>query len=120
MPDNIGHNFLMRWNKETVEERFARLTEWHEWFAWRPVRVHTWNVRDKCSIETRNIIWLENVQRRFLASQADANIGRSNSKIYMDKEDALIEKLVREENKEDREATMARFKTYMNKRTIRE
>ena len=38
----------------------------------------------------------------------------------MDKEDALIEKLVREENKEDREATMARFKTYMNKRTIRE
>ena len=66
---------------------------------------------------TKNI--RQKIQRRFLASQADANVGRSNTKIYMDKEDALIEKLVREENKEDREATMARFKTYMNKRTIR-
>ena len=120
MPDHIGHNFLMRWNKETVEERFDRLTEWHEWFSWRPVRVHKWDIQNKCSVETQNIVWLEKVQRRFLASQADANVGRSNSKIYMDKEDALIEKLVREENKEDREATMARFKTYMNKRTIRE
>ena len=29
----------MRWNRETSEERATRLSNWHRWFAWHPVRI---------------------------------------------------------------------------------
>lgn len=38
---------------ETRGERRDRLSEWHDWFAWRPVRVGS-----------RDCRWLEVVERR--------------------------------------------------------
>lgn len=37
----------------TRRERIDRLSEWHLWFAWRPVRIGSHDCR-----------WLETVQRR--------------------------------------------------------
>lgn len=33
--------------------RYARLTDWHDWFAWRPVKVGNYECR-----------WLETVERK--------------------------------------------------------
>lgn len=38
---------------ETIAERDRRQREWHDWFAWHPVRVATGDCR-----------WLETVERR--------------------------------------------------------
>lgn len=44
----------MRFNcGETAEEKEARVTDWHRWFAWYPVRVASGDCR-----------WLEYVERR--------------------------------------------------------
>ncbi|MGY6249725.1 hypothetical protein ACXIUS_19560 [Bosea thiooxidans] len=42
----------MRWRSETIEMREARLGQWHEWFAWYPVRVG------------ESQVWWELVERR--------------------------------------------------------
>lgn len=38
---------------ESATERFERLSQWHPWFAWFPVKVGS-----------RDCRWLETVQRR--------------------------------------------------------
>jgi hypothetical protein len=38
---------------ETLFEKVERTKEWHDWFAWRPVRVASHDCR-----------WLETVERR--------------------------------------------------------
>lgn len=38
---------------ETWSEKFERITNWHEWYAWHPVRVGY-----------RDCRWLEKVQRK--------------------------------------------------------
>lgn len=44
----------MKWDcGETRAERYERLSEWHRWFAWYPVRVGSHDCR-----------WLEYVERR--------------------------------------------------------
>lgn len=41
----------MRFKVETRDDKEKRLREWHNWFAWRPVRIN------------REIVWLETIQR---------------------------------------------------------
>ena len=41
----------MRFKKETADDKQKRLREWHNWFAWKPVRIN------------REIVWLETIQR---------------------------------------------------------
>ena len=51
----------------------------------------------------------------------EKDINKTKDKIEkLEDENVVWENINREENKEDREVIMARFKTYMNKRTIRE
>jgi hypothetical protein len=38
----------MRWNIETKEEYIARLSNWHRWLAWRPVRIAKPNAHNGC------------------------------------------------------------------------
>lgn len=42
----------MRFKYPTKEERINAKRQWHDWFAWHPVRVGS------------NIVWLERIQRR--------------------------------------------------------
>lgn len=37
----------------TRREKFATKERWHDWFAWRPVR-----------LETKQCVWLEPIQRK--------------------------------------------------------
>ena len=39
--------------KEAWQEDFDKLQEWHEWFAWYPVK-----------IEKNTCVWLEKIQRK--------------------------------------------------------
>jgi len=44
----------MKWDcGETRQERVARLTDWHPWFAWRPIQVASHDCR-----------WLEVIERK--------------------------------------------------------
>lgn len=43
----------MKLTFKAAEDRYNRLTNWHSWFAWHPVRVATDDVR-----------WLERVERK--------------------------------------------------------
>lgn len=43
-------NITCRYQKRC--ERYYRLSHWHKWFAWYPVRIDTWR-----------IAWLETVER---------------------------------------------------------
>lgn len=42
----------MRFYSESKWTRIHRQKEWHDWFAWHPVRIHN------------EIVWLEIVERR--------------------------------------------------------
>lgn len=42
----------MKWRSESVQECVARISQWHRWFAWYPVRIGS------------EIYWLETVERR--------------------------------------------------------
>jgi hypothetical protein len=55
----------MRWNIETKEEYIARLSNWHRWLAWRPVRI--------VNSETKRTqrVWLETVWRRGSLGEPD-------------------------------------------------
>lgn len=48
----------------TPEERFANLTRWHRWFAWRPVRV-----------KSGECYWLEWVERKGTLPYYDGCLG---------------------------------------------
>ena len=62
----------MRWNRETSEERATRLSNWHRWFAWHPIRI--WNLgpgvthRTQTEVQilehSNKIVWLEYVMRK--------------------------------------------------------
>ena len=41
----------MQWNSESRQSRWERITHWHKWFAWHPIRVG------------EEIVWLEWVER---------------------------------------------------------
>ena len=45
----------MRWHSETHTQRMERIKEWHEWFAWRPVKDRAHGYR----------MWFETVLRQF-------------------------------------------------------
>ena len=45
----------MRWQSETHTQRMERVKEWHEWFAWRPVKDRAHGYR----------MWFETVLRQF-------------------------------------------------------
>ena len=63
----------MRWTQETREERAIRLSQWHEWFAWRPIRM--WKLNPRKSHRTgkelqvlehsNQVVWMEHVMRKF-------------------------------------------------------
>ena len=80
----------MKWVRETSGERYDRLTDWHEWFAWRPIRLSSIDQASQELIETREIIWCETVMRKY---------DRHASRTYATKEDALLDKLTKHENK---------------------
>lgn len=42
----------MKWRYETMTEKYKRLSQWHDWFAWHPV------------FQRGQAIWLEKVRRR--------------------------------------------------------
>lgn len=46
------------WN--WIEKRTAPSREWHDWYAWRPVRFNSWDDDDAYD----KIVWLEKVRRR--------------------------------------------------------
>ena len=46
----------MRWKRETAQEQYKRLTDWHEWFAWRPIRLSTIDQASQRLIHTRQIV----------------------------------------------------------------
>ena len=62
----------MRWNRETSEERTARLSNWHRWFAWHPVRIwklgpgvtHRTQTKVQVLEHSNKIVWLEHVMRK--------------------------------------------------------
>lgn len=43
----------MRIKSETCAQRRERLAQWHEWFAWHPIKA-----------ECGTIVWLERVRRK--------------------------------------------------------
>ena len=81
----------MRWKRETAQEQYKRLTDWHEWFAWRPIRLSTIDQASQRLIHTRQIIWCETVMRK---------LDRHAHKTYATKEDALLDKLTEEKDDE--------------------
>lgn len=42
----------MKWKVETWNEKKARLSEWHTWFAWHPV-----------SVDEGVYVWLKRIER---------------------------------------------------------
>ena len=82
----------MRWKRETAQEQYKRLTDWHEWFAWRPIRLSTIDQASQRLIYTRQIIWCETVMRK---------LDRHAHKTYATKEDALLDKLTEREDREN-------------------
>ena len=68
----------MRWNRATDIERSDRLHKWHDWFAWYPVRLVT--CKDNTIMDTNNIVWLENVKRKY----------HNHTKFHMSNEDCVI------------------------------
>ena len=74
----------MKWKRETAKEKHIRLTNWHEWFAWRPIRLYTYDPTSEYLIDTRNIVWCETVMRKF---------NRHKQRLYATKEDAILSKL---------------------------
>lgn len=82
----------MRWKRETAQEQYKRLTDWHEWFAWRPIRLSTIDQASQRLIHTRQIVWCETVMRI---------LDRHGRKTYATKEDALLNKLTEKEGKEN-------------------
>ena len=62
----------MRWNRETSEERATRLSNWHRWFAWHPVRIwklgpgvtHRTQTKVQVLEHSNKIVWLEHVMRK--------------------------------------------------------
>jgi len=85
----------MKWTRETSDERYDRLTDWHEWFAWRPIRLSSTNQTSQQLVETREIIWCETVMRKY---------DRHANRTYATKEDALLDKLT--ENKKTTQASI--------------
>ena len=81
----------MRWKRETAQEQYKRLTDWHEWFAWRPIRLSTIDQASQQLIDTTEIIWCETVMRK---------LDRHAHKTYATKEDALLDKLTEREERE--------------------
>ena len=78
----------MRWKRETSEERTDRLSTWHRWFAWHPVRIWKLNqgVTHRTQTEVQvlehsnNVVWLEYVMRMF----------DGDSKIYVNTEQEVM------------------------------
>ena len=81
----------MRWKRETAQEQYKRLTDWHEWFAWRPIRLSTIDQASQRLIDTTEIVWCETVMRK---------LDRNARKTYATKEDALLDKLTEREDDE--------------------
>ena len=62
----------MQWNRETSEERATRLSNWHRWFAWHPVRIwklgpgvtHRTQTKVQVLEHSNKIVWLEHVMRK--------------------------------------------------------
>ena len=79
----------MQWTRETERERLDRLTKWHNWFAWYPVRLLS--ITDHAVIETTNIVWLERVKRKY----------HNHRKIYMSREDTVLFQLNQEKIDEE-------------------
>jgi hypothetical protein len=48
-------NSFMKWQFKSKAERKANKEQWHEWFAWIPVRVDE---------HERTIVWLQKIYRR--------------------------------------------------------
>ena len=87
----------MKWIRETSGERYDRLTDWHEWFAWRPIRLSSTDLTSQELVETREIIWCETVMRK---------LDRHAHKTYATKEDALLDKLTEHKNKKTIQASI--------------
>ena len=79
----------MKWTRETAKEKHIRLTNWHEWFAWRPVRLYNYDTTVEDLIDTRSIVWCEVIMRKF---------NRHKQRLYATKEDAILSKLAEEKN----------------------
>ena len=62
----------MRWTRETSEERTTRLSNWHKWFAWHPIRMwvlgpgvtHRTQTKVQVLEHSNKIVWLERVMRK--------------------------------------------------------
>ena len=82
-------HYTMRWTRETHTEREKRLTAWHKWFAWRPVRLRISSRRESevqrsnWPTDTRTIIWLTYTMRKLT----------SRGYLYMDNEEAIKDML---------------------------
>jgi hypothetical protein len=52
----------MKWiNGETWESIRERKSDWHQWFAWKPVNVSTVSIVGR----TRHLkVWMENIERK--------------------------------------------------------
>jgi|TARA_B100001971_G_scaffold103744_1_gene95532 hypothetical protein len=87
----------MKWTRETSGERYDRLTDWHEWFAWRPIRLSSFDQMSQEFVDTREIIWCETVMRK---------LSRSAHKTYATKEDALLDKLTENKNEKEMRASI--------------
>ena len=83
-------HYTMRWTRETPSEREKRLTGWHKWFAWRPVRLRISSRRESevqrsnWPTDTRTIIWLTYTMRKLT----------SRGYLYMDNEEAVKDILI--------------------------
>ena len=63
----------MRWDRETSEERTTRLSNWHRWFAWHPVRIwklgpgvtHRTQTEVQILEHSNSVVWLEYVMRTY-------------------------------------------------------
>ena len=100
----------MKWDRETAEEKHTRITNWHEWFAWRPVRLYTYDVTSEHLIDTRNIVWCETVMRKF---------NRHKQRLYATKEDAILSKLA-EDHKGKKEKTFSHDQMGYRVKSIKE
>ena len=54
----------MRINYQTKADKVKLLKEWHDWFAWHPVKID----------EIRNIVWLETIQRQMEFTNYDSEL----------------------------------------------